>query len=142
MGRKRTPGLYKRAGIWHIDKRVHGRRLAESTGANDLEEAETYLARRLEEVRQATVYGIRPTRTFRQAATKYLLENQHKATIEDDALHLKQLDSFIGQLPLGRVHTGTLQPFIEARRARPVKARTIILWLIVVRRILNLSASE
>lgn len=24
-GRKQVPGLFKRAGIWHIDKRIHGR---------------------------------------------------------------------------------------------------------------------
>lgn len=37
MGRKGTPGLYKRKGIWHIDKKVQGRRLRESTGANNPE---------------------------------------------------------------------------------------------------------
>ena len=56
MGRKRTPGLYNRSGVWHIDKQVRGIRLCESTGASNLTEAEAFLARRIEEVRQATVY--------------------------------------------------------------------------------------
>ena len=60
MGRKKTPGLVKRGGIWHIDKQVRGSRLCESTGTSDLNEAEAYLARRIEEVRQARVYGVRP----------------------------------------------------------------------------------
>ena len=85
MGRKRTPGLYKRQGVWHIDKQVNGRRLCESTGAFDLEEAERYLARRIECIRQASVYGVRPKRLFKEAATKFLLENQHKASIDSDA---------------------------------------------------------
>ena len=60
MGRKRTPGLQKIGDIWHIDKNVNGRRLCESTGTSNLEEAEKYLARRLETIRQAEVYGVRP----------------------------------------------------------------------------------
>jgi hypothetical protein len=55
MGKRRTPGLYKRKRSdgsveWYIDKRVkrYGR-LHGSTGTSDEEEAERYLARRLAE---------------------------------------------------------------------------------------------
>jgi integrase len=142
MGRKRTPGIYKRFGVWHIDKQVNGQRICESTGAVDLEEAERYLARRVESIRQATVYGVRPKRLFKEAATKFLLENQHKASISSDAGRLKYLIPFIGGLPLESVHMGTLQPFIVARRAKGLKTRTINHGLQVVRHILNLAASE
>src|SRR5438045_4187243 len=125
MSRQRTPGLTKRSSVWHIDKRVHGRRLCESTGTSDIKEAERYLAKRSEEIRKATLYGERPQRTFRQAATKYLLENQQKASIWRDALCIQQLDSFIGHLPLAAVHMESLQGYIQARRKEGVKARTI-----------------
>lgn len=142
MGRKRTPGLYKREGIWHLDKKFNGRRLCESTGTGDLEEAEKYLARRLETLRQAVIYGVRPQRTFREAATKFLLENQQKASISSDASRLKLLDAFIGEFPINAIHIGTLQPFIDTRKKEGVKMRTINHGLKVVRRILNLAASE
>ncbi len=142
MGRKRTPGLYKRSGFWYIDKQVGGIRLSESTGSSELEEAERYLAHRIEGIRQATVYGVRTKRTFREAATKYLLENQHKSSIGDDAMHLKHLDSFIGNLHLEQIHNGTLQPFILARQEQGRKVKTINLSLGVVRHILNLAATE
>lgn len=142
MGRKKTPGLYKRGETWHIDKQVFGRRLCESTGADTLEEAEKYLARRLEEVRQATVYGVRPRRIFREAATKYLLENQHKASIYSDVGRLKVLDQYIGELALDTIHMGALEQFIAGRRKEGVKTRTINHGLKVVRRILNLCATE
>ena len=61
MGRKRTAGLYRRGAVWHIDKIVRGMRLCESTGTRDLAQAEAMLARRTEEVRQASIYGIRPS---------------------------------------------------------------------------------
>jgi integrase len=141
MGRKHSPGLRKRRGIWHIEKQIKGYgRVYESTGTGHLEEAERHLGKRLEEIRQTCVYGVRPARSFREAATKYLLENQDKASIENDARHLKQLDPFIGDLPMHQVHMGTLAPFIAARRQQGVKTKTINLGLSVVRRILNLAA--
>jgi hypothetical protein len=70
---------------------------------------------------------------FRAAATRYLKENQDKRSIADDALHFRQLDKFIGDLDLGSVPMGTLQPFIEARRRDEVKAKTINLGLAAVR---------
>jgi integrase len=138
---KRTPGLIKRGGIWHVDKKIRGHRLCESTGTGDREEAERYLARRIDEIRQAEVYGVRPKRTFRQAATKHLNECR-KASLADDAKWLKGLDRFIGDLPLDAVHMGALAPFIASRRADGVKTRTINQALKVVRHILKLAAHE
>jgi integrase len=142
MGRKRMPGLFKRGDQWHIDKQVGGRRIRKSTGAVTLEEAERYLVRQLEEVRQASIYGVRPKRSFKEAATKFLMENQHKASIRSDAGRLRILVDFIGHIPLDAIHMGSLQPYIEARRKDGRKTRTINHGLQVVRRILNLAASE
>jgi integrase len=142
MGQKRTAGLYKRNGVWHIDKMFRGHRICESTGTSDLASAGEHLARRFEEARQASMYGARPKRTFRVAATKYLLEHQHKRSIAIDALFLKQLDGFVGSLSLEAVHMGSLQGFIASRQHDGVKTKTINLALGVVRHILNLAASE
>jgi hypothetical protein len=140
MGRKHSAGLRDRNGIWHIDKQILRRTIRESTGTSNLKEAELILARRIEQVRQEIVFGVRPTRTFREAATKYLDDNMHLRTIAEMARHLKKLDPFIGHLPLNQVHLGTLEPFIKARRKQGVKNQTINLSLSVVRRILNLAA--
>ena len=145
MGR-RTTGLRRRpnkpGGIWHIEKLVNGRAIHESCGTSDQAEAERYLARRLEEIRQAAVYGVRPDRIFRIAATKFLTENQHKASIVSDAYMLKSLEPFIGDVPLSKLHDGTLQPYIAARRAAGIKSKTVNNALSVTRRILNLAARK
>jgi len=141
MGSKKVPGLINRKGIWHIYKAVRGRRICESTGTSDLEEAERYVVRRMEQLRQAEVYGGRPKRTFRQAATKYLNEAT-KASIRRGAELLAILDPFVGGLPLEGVHMGTLQAYIEDRRQAGWKKRTINYGLQITRRILNLAASE
>lgn len=142
MGRRRMPGLVKRNKTWHINKKVDGVRICESTGTDRLEEAEKYLARRLEIIRQAKVYGIRPKRIFREAATKFLLENQHKKSIQSDKKNLIILDSYIGLLLLEAIHMGSLQLYIETRRKSGVKNRTINFGLQIVRHILNLAAGE
>ena len=142
MGRKRTPGLRKRGEYWHIDKTIYGTRLCESTRTNNLEEAERVLVNRIEEIRKATLFSVRKPRSFAEAATKYLMENQHKASIRDEADHLKLLHGYIGKLQLEQVHNGTLAPFIAARIKQGVKNKTVNLALGVVRRILNLAALE
>ncbi len=142
MGRIRTAGLIKRGDVCHIDKTIGGKRLCESTGEIELEQAEFYLAMRIEKARRASIYGERPKRLFREAGERYVRENQHKRSIYLDELHLKQLDSYIGDLDLRKVHIGTLQDFIDDRRAQGRKTKTINLALASVRRILNLAASE
>jgi integrase len=142
MGRKRTPGLYKKGRFWQIDKKIFGYRVCESTGIESLEEAEKYLAKRIEGMRQASVYGVRPNRTFIEAATKYLMENQHKRSLRMDAGRLRVLVEFIGNEHLNTIHMGTLQGFIDSRRREGIKTRTINHGLTVVRRILNLAATE
>ena len=76
----------------------------------------------MEETRQAQVYGVRPTRTFEQAAAKFVLENQHKRSLSDDVSRLKGLMPWIGRVSLDRLHVGVLQPWIAARRRSGVSA--------------------
>ena len=142
MGNQRTTGLTKRGGVWHIDKVFRGTRIRESTATGDLAQAQEQLARRIDQIRTARVYGLRADRTFRAAATRFLEENQHKKSIRDDAALLRQLDPFIGNLTPRQVHMGSLQPFIAKRRSDGVKTRSINNALALVRHILNLAASE
>jgi integrase len=143
MGRninRRMSGLLLRGGVWHIDKVISGTRICESTGTSDLEEAEALLMRRLQAARATRLFGAREEHTFRQAATKYLEENQHKRSLERDARALATLDPYIGELPVQRVHHDTLQAFVRARLEARISPGTINRDLAVVRRILNLSA--
>lgn len=142
MGCKKTPGLYKRGGIWHVDKQVLGERIRESTKTSSLKEAERYLTRRIEVLRDGKLYGIRPPRSFREAGEKYIRENQHKRSIHQDVLQLKILTPYIGQLPLSELHMGILRSFIDIRKAEGVKNATINQSIQLVRRILNVAASE
>jgi hypothetical protein len=138
---KRSPGLQKRNGVWYIDKRIKGYgRICESCGTNSLEEAEHYLIHRLDQIRQALIYGIRPTRTFIQAAKKYLEENQHKRSLDRDVYALNAVLPHIGNLSLEQIHNDSLAKYKAKRTKLGMAAGTINKELATVRRILNLAA--
>jgi integrase len=84
----------------------------------------------------------RPLEPFEQAAAKFVLDHQHKRSLSDDVGRLKGLMPAIGNVPLDKLHMGTLQTWIEQRRRLGVAVGTINHGLQVVRRILNLAASE
>ena len=142
MARKKTPGLFQRGEIWHIDKHIEGRRIRESTGTSDLAEAERYLGKLIDQARRQARYGERLRHTFDEAAAKFVLEHQHKRSIDDDIERLGLLVDMLGDQELTHIHMGTLQPYIERRKRDGVTVGTINHGLKIVRRILNLAAGE
>jgi len=153
MARKTITGLYLRNGIWHVDKVYRGQRIRESTGTGHQKEAEQYLIHRLEKLRQQQVYGLRRIRTWREAATRYLVEFRDQPSIELTALYLEQLDPYIGDLPLDHIDDESLAPYVKDRlagrsrsgsggRRGGVKPRTINIALERVIRVLNLCARK
>lgn len=142
MARKTITGLYQRSGIWHIDKVVKGERLQESTGTSEREEAEQYLIHRLEQLRQQRVYGVRRTRIWREAATRYLVEFADQPSAWLTATYLEQLDTYIGDLPLTHIDDDSLEPYVQHRRNAGISHRTINIALERVIRILNVCARK
>lgn len=124
--RQRTlPGLYWRAdlGCWYLDKRVFGRRVSGPSGFGEgkYSEAESWALGEIERARlqaQAERDG-RQSVTFRDCAARYLRENADMTSIATQAMHLQQLDPWIGAMPIEGVHDGTLRPFIAAMDSRP-----------------------
>ena len=57
-------------------------------------------------------------------------------------MHLKELDPFIGDLPLRQVHMGSLQTFIAKRKTDKVKTSTINGALAITRHTLKLAGEE
>lgn len=152
MARKTITGLSQRKGIWHIDKKINGERLYESTGTGDREEAERYLIHRLEKLRQQKIYGVRQVRIWREAATRFLLEFRDQPSIKLSAQYLKQLDPYIGELPLTHIDDHALAPFIRDKLLggelpdgtikKGVSNRTVNIAIERVIRVLNLCARK
>jgi integrase len=152
MARKTITGLSQRKGIWHIDKKINGERLYESTGATERQEAERYLIHRLEQIRQQKVYGVRQVKTWRDAAMRFLVEIKEQPSFNLSAHHLSQLDPFIGDIPLTHIDDQALEPFIKDRLAtkvlpdgkvqKGVSNRTVNISIERVVRVLSLCARK
>ncbi|QSA98481.1 site-specific integrase [Methylococcus sp. EFPC2] len=136
---KPTPGLRKRGETWHIEKTIGGQRIFESTGETELDAAERYLARRIEQIRRITIYGERINYTFDQAAARYI-EEEHKKSLDRDITTLTAIMPYIGALELSRIHSGSLDGFIKDRRRAGISAGTLTRDIAVVRRVLTLAA--
>lgn len=142
MGCKKTSGLFKKQNIWQIDKQIFGRRIRMTTGTDNLREAELILARVIENTRQMLIFGKRPVHYFEEARVRYLKEKQGKASLCEDTRELKNLGVFFDKKPLEAIHMGSLQPFIDERKRKGVRQRTINKALQIIRHLLNLAASE
>jgi len=143
MGRKATPGLYrdKSSQIWHIDKTIRGFRIRESTGTRCLEEAERYLAKRISETRDALIYGQPLSHSFRESATKYLIENMHLKSINSTSSILDKLDPYIGDLDLSAINNSTFDVFKTEMLEKGRKGKTINNYLEVVSRVFKKAAT-
>ena len=152
MARKAISGLYQKGGVWQIDKVFRGERLRESTGTSDRQEAEQYLIHRLEQLRQQKVYGVRRTRTWEEAATRFLIESKDQPSIKLTAHHLKQLHPYLKDLPLTHIDDQALEPFVrdrlkgmvlpDGKQLKPVAPRTINISIERVIRVLSLCARK
>lgn len=142
MGRKRPPGLILRNGTWHIDKTIQGRRVRQSCKTSSLREAELLLARITDEIRQATFFGVRPEVTFESAAAKYVLDHQSKKSLRNDIQRLRDLVEWIGEVPIRRIHQGTIHSWQESRLKEGKAPGTINHGIKLINRILKLASSE
>jgi len=82
--------------------------------------------------------------TLSEAATRYLIdqERQGKVSLGTETYLLEPVVEMIGHLKLDQIHDGTLQQFVDRRRAQGKSHKTINLALSVVRHILNLAARK
>ena len=141
MGQK-IRGIYpEKDGTWQVDKWYLGTRLRQR-GFPTAGEAESWLIARLGELRAVHLHGMRPERTFDQAAAHYVTTHQDKKSLPTEIILLDSIMPFIGQLTLPQVHDGALAPYVAARKAEGRKNKTINLALGAVRRILNLAATS
>lgn len=137
MGRQ--SGIYQDTkNRWCVDKVFRGTRLRERF--DKFEEAENWLIRQLEILRQVELFGTRCERSFNEASAKYLIDHQSKVSLITDICMLQSIMPFIGNLSLDKIHDATLAPYISKRLADGRSHKTINLALAIVRRILNLAA--
>jgi len=102
---------------WWVDIRTAtGRRIQSSTGTSDRRRAQEYHDRLKAEIWDQTRLGVRPRRSWREAAVRWIDEKQGKATLDDDRSHLRWLDPHLGSKWLDEIDIDMIAEITRARR--------------------------
>lgn len=141
----REDGIYQRrdSRYWWISVVLpNGKRLRQSTGTENREEAQALLAKlKLESFREAHL-GIKPKRSWQQAVVRYLEVKATLRSVRDVKRICRNLDPYLGDKMLTEI-TGDVVWFICQRElAKGNKPATVNRYLAVVRGVLRTARDE
>jgi len=130
-------GVFKRGDVWWIDFiTTDGRRIRESAGTHDRDKAlelhDRMKVRDWEEKR----LGVKPDRSWQEAAVRWLKETSHKRSHGKDVDKLRYLDRYLGGLMLSQV-TRDLIDSIGERKAKESSESNANRYLALIRSILR-----
>lgn len=138
----RKSGLHRRreSRFWWIDIALpNGQRLRKSTGTENREEAEAYLAKLQHEAYQAGYLGIKPKRSWQEAVVRYLSLKAHLRDVEKQRRLCVKLDAYLGRLTLNAITGDVIWSIVEGERKKGNKPATINRCLALVRSILRMA---
>lgn len=136
----RSSGLHRRrdSRFWWVNVVLpNGKRLRESTGTEHREEAEAYLAKLKHESHQARYLGVKPRRSWQEAAVRYLALKAHLRDYEKQRRLCKKLDAYLGRVMLNDITGDVLWSIVEGEQKKGNKAATINRCLALVRSVLR-----
>lgn len=130
--------LYKRGSTWWVDVVApSGERIRRSTGTESKALAQEFHDKLKTELWRIAKLGERPQRSWNEAVVRWIKEQNHKATIETDKLHLRWLDRFLNGKSLDQINRALVDRITETRLAEGVSNATVNRMLEVLRAILR-----
>jgi len=134
--------LYKRKTIWWVSISHNGQRIQRSTGTSNKVAAQEYHDKFKAELWTITKLDNKEVYSWRDAVLRWLRENAHKRSIEDDKYHLRWLDQHLNTFQLHEITRDTLEDVAGKKQATGVTATTVNRMLEVVRAILRKAQME
>jgi len=129
--------LYKRGNTWWIAFTTPGgERIRCSAGTADKAQAQEYHDKLKAESWRIQRLGEKPEYTWDEAACKFLLESQHKATHKEDREKLRWLQQFLRNKPLNEIDRGLIDQIAQIK-IKEVSTSTVNRYLALVRTILR-----
>lgn len=134
--------LKKRGNTWHIDfVAPSGERVRCSAGTADKKQAQELHDSMKAEAWRVQKMGDKPTYVWDDAAYKFLMETQHKATHRDDKSRLRWIQPYLKGKKLAEIDRELIRRIgeIKAKEASPSTANRV---LALIRSILRKAALE
>ena len=130
--------LRKRGAVWWIDfVTPSGERVRRSTETADKAQARELHDKLRSEVWRRQRLGDRPRRIWQDAAVRWLREQAHKASLEDDKQKLRWLDRYLANRDLESINRALIDEISEAKQAEGCSNATVNRTLSLVRAILR-----
>ena len=118
--------LRKRWSVWWIDIRApNGERIRQSTGTDSKTLAQELHDKLKAEVWRISKLGERPRHSWNDAVVRWLKEQAHKATINEDKARFRWLDRYLGGKPLDAINRLLIEKIIDAKLAEGVRNTTV-----------------
>ena len=135
--------LKKRGPVWWIDfASPSGARVRRSAQTGDKAQAQELHDKLKSELWRQQRLGDRPRRIWQDAAVRWLREQAHKATIEEDKRKLRWLDRYLSGRDLETINRAVIDGITEAKQAEGCSNATVNRILSLVRAILRKCARD
>ncbi|MGZ5055353.1 MAG: tyrosine-type recombinase/integrase [Methylobacter sp.] len=135
--------IYKRGETWWIQfTSPTGERIQRSAGTKVRQEAQEFHDRLKAEAWRVKNIGDKPRYTWKEAVTRWLTEQAHKKSLDDDKRLLRWLHNHCAEKCLDEINSKMVSDLIYIRQKEGVANGTINRMLAVLRSILNKAVKE
>jgi len=135
--------IYKRKETWWIQFTApDGRRIQQTAGTLIKQEAQELHDRLKAEAWRVRNLGEKPRHTWQDAVIRWLNEQSHKKSIDDDKKHLRWLNNHLKLKYLDEINKAMIDRIKQAKQETGVTNATVNRVLAVVRSILNCAKND
>jgi integrase len=141
----RNEGIYKRpdSGNWWICATLpNGKRVRQSAGTDNKEDAQAYLAKIKLDAYRETHFGIKIQRSWQEAVVRYLDVKRNLRSFSDVQRICRQLDPYLNEKMLNQITGDVIWSIIQGETKRGSKPATVNRILAMVRALLRMARDE
>lgn len=135
-------GLYRRGDVWWVHLTApNGTRVRRSTGTSIEVQAQEFHDRLKVQLWEEQRLGVRPERSWQDAAVRWVKETRDKRSHGKDVAKLRWLDRYLGHLQLSQVTRDVIDAIAE-RKVRESSQSNANRYLALIRAILRRARDE
>ena len=141
----RETGIYRRpdSRFWWIATTLpNGKRLRQSAGTENREDAEALLAKLTLEAYRERHFGFKPERSWQEAVVRYLAVKAMLRSFSDVKRICRMLDPYLGTLTLNQINGDVIWSVVEGELKKGNKPATVNRYLALIRSLLRMARDE
>lgn len=141
----RETGIYRRSDsrYWWISATLpNGKRVRQSAGTEDRNEAEALLAKLTLEAYREQHFGMKPQRSWQEAVVRYLTLKASLRSYRDVCRICRMLDPHLGTLTLNQINGDVVWGIVQGEMKKGNKPATINRYLALIRNLLKTARDE